>query len=126
MELYRISLLSPFWWISVLLGSVLLGSVTPTVAGRLSGFRRASAAKDPVEENLRLRRVLRLRLWAVDLLVLANLGMIVGLSAVNLRTPALCGPVSLAFVLLCLVSLTLASLVYLSSVRCGGSLGRRE
>jgi len=62
-----------------------------------------------------LVRALRLRIWVVNLLVLANVGMLVGLSAVNLRIPSIGGPVSLAFVVLCLLSLTLATLVYIES-----------
>jgi hypothetical protein len=57
----------------------------------------------------------------VALLVLANLAMLGTLSAANLRTPRLAGPVGLVFVLCCMVSLVLAVLVHNAAKRHGSA-----
>ena len=118
MELYA-SLLSPVWWSSVLLCSAMFGVLSSLIHRHQAHHRAPAKPIDDAESNRRMGKALRLRLWVVNLLVAANVGMLAGLSAVNLRTPALYGPVSLAFVLLCLVSLTLSVSVYMASVRLG-------
>ena len=114
MELYA-SLLSPVWWASVLVSAVLLGVLSSMFLRWQARNRERIAPGNGAESTHCQRTVLRYRLWVVNLLVLANVGMLAGLSAANLRAPVLYGPVGLAFILLCLVSLALSVLVYLAS-----------
>jgi hypothetical protein len=102
----RLSLLSPIWWASVLLCTILLSTTTSWLAQRRA--RRGGA--DATVPGLGVHR-LRCASWVVGLLVLANLSMLGTLAAANLHTPHLMGPVGLSFCLCCLVSLVLAVLV---------------
>jgi len=112
-DLCAASILSPFWWTSVVAGSLLFGLISLRVADRWCG-RPRSASRDELRI---LATALRLRVRAGTFLMLANLGMWVGLGAVNLHTPSLAGPVGLAFVLLCLVCLLSAVLHLLAATR---------
>ncbi|MFH1462797.1 MAG: hypothetical protein ABIO70_00215 [Pseudomonadota bacterium] len=98
-----LSLLSPAWWATVLVCTILL-----TALSSLLARRRA----DPTRAPPPTARRLRLATWTVTLLVLANLAMLGTLLAVNLPSPRLAGPVGLSFLLCCLVSLVLAVLVH--------------
>ena len=106
MDLHH-SLASPVWWSSVLLCTILL-----TTASSWLARRSAQLGNKPAPNNHTKARRLRLAAWAVALLVLANLAMLGSLAAANLRTPRLAGPVGLAFLLCCLISLVLAVLIH--------------
>ena len=86
MDLYH-SLLSPVWWASVLLCTILLTTVTSWLARR-----SARRGNETTPNHHTKARRLRLATWAVALLVLANLAMLGSLAAANLRTPRLVGP----------------------------------
>ncbi len=100
MELY-LTVLSPVWWISVVLVTVLTGLLSSWVLGRVKP-RGGGSSPDGLQKELRLR------LWMATLLCVANIAMLVALLAGNWRAPALAGPIGLAFVILCLLTLTLA------------------
>jgi hypothetical protein len=102
------TLLSPLWWAAVLGCSTALTILSRWVVPRLSRGRRRPAPPS----SGRSRRRLRAATLVVALLVLANLAMLGTLTAANLHTPRLAGPVGLAFILCCLVSLTLAVLMF--------------
>ena len=103
----RLSLLSPVWWASVLVCTILLTATTSWLARRRA--RRSCA--DATAPGLSVHR-LRCASWVVGLLALTNLAMLGTPTAANLRTPRLMGPVGLSFCLCCLVSLVLAVLVH--------------
>jgi hypothetical protein len=106
MDLY-LSLLSPVWWATVLVCTVALTAATSWLA------RGAARRSGPAQAARSIsHRRMRLAAWTVVLLVLANLSMLCTMVAANLRTPNLAGPVGLAFVLCCLVSLVLAVIVH--------------
>ena len=106
MELY-LSLFSPVWWAGVLVCTILLSAVSSWLARR-SDKHADLSPQDTTTTAHRLRRAA----WVVGLLVLANLAMLGTLAAANLRTPRIAGPVGLALVLCCLISLVLAVLVH--------------
>ena len=105
MDLY-LSLLSPAWWAGVLVCTILLSAFCSWLAQR--GGRRVGPTTNADTTARRLRQAS----WVVGLLVLANLAMLGTLAAANLHTPRITGPVGLAFILCCLVSLTLAVLMF--------------
>lgn len=125
-----LSLASPVWWVSVLLASLLIGSLSPLLLDRLARRRlseqveRAPAAS--AHQLTSLLAELRLRLWVCTLLCVANLAMLVVLAVANLRVPQLAGPVGLAFVVLCLSTLTLAWQVHRAIGRLGRDLSSRK
>jgi len=100
LELY-LTVLSPVWWGSVVIVSVLIGQLSSRVLGRMD-VRRGGPSPGG------LLKVLRLRLWMATLLCIANVAMLVVLLVGNWHAPTLAGPIGLAFVLLCLFTLTLA------------------
>ena len=102
------TLLSPLWWAAVLVCSTALTSLIRWVVPRFSPGNRTPA---PASQG-RSHRRLHTATFVVALLVLANLAMLGTLAAANLHTPRITGPVGLAFILCCLVSLTLAVLVF--------------
>ncbi len=111
MELY-LTLLSPVWWCTV----VLCSGAFAVFAAWLSRRRPRGSAADQIE--LRARQ-LRLGTRVVALLVLANIAVFGTLAAANLRVPSLVGPVGMACLLCCLVSLALAVSLYGASTRIG-------
>ena len=103
------TLLSPLWWASVLVCTIAL-----TAACRWLARRLATQTARPRDTPSTTR--LRLGSRVIGLLVLANLTMLGGLAAANLPTPRLAGPIGLAFVLCCLVSLVLAVLTHTATM----------
>ena len=125
MELY-LSLLSPVWWASVLLCSI-ASCATGSWVARRGTERTGSEPATTTGLDGAMRRV-RFGAFVVVLLVLANLAMLGTLSIANLRVPRLAGPVGLALVLCCLVSLVLALLVYrgVAPLDVRGAAGRTD
>ena len=125
MDLY-LSLLSPVWWASVLLCSIALCATGSWVARR--GIGRAGSEPAATSGLEGAKRRVRFGAFVVGLLVLANLAMLGTLAIANLRVPRLVGPVGLALVLCCLVSLVLALLVYRGAVplEVRGAAGRTD
>ncbi len=112
MEIY-LTLLSPLWWGTVVLCSALFATVTTWLARRRPLQTRQG---DPGDRARRLR----LGTWVAGLLVLANIAMFGTLAAANLRVPSIAGPVGLAFLLCCLVSLVLAVSLHAAAGRAEG------
>jgi len=106
----HITLVSPLWWLTVLVASVAIA----WTSNRLLCRGPVNVA-DSERALLLLARATRLRGWMAVCLCGANLAMLVVLGVANLRIPSLVGPVGLVFLLLCVSTLLLPWHLHLSS-----------
>ena len=102
MDAYE-TLLSPLWWATVLLATLLIDA-----ACRWLARRHRNSPEQRAQRSAGTPRPLRFGPWVIGLTVLGNIALLGGLAAANLRTPRPAGPIGLSCVVCALVSVILA------------------
>jgi hypothetical protein len=115
------ALSSPLWWLCVAAAAVALSATSALVLRLWARGVGGVSAMETTKAGQRLLASRRLRLWAAGLLGVANLAMLGVLTAPDLCSPRLAGPVGLGFLGLCFSTLTLSWLLWLGAVRAGAS-----